>query len=124
MTASRRGWLWLLAWALVLAPLLGQMHRVVHGPQAAFELGAPLTTVVAAQAHEGDHDGFAPLFSGHGSDADCRLFDQLGHSDALPGVPALMLPLAVPLFYLEFFEGEALARWTALFDARGPPFVR
>ncbi len=122
MMVARRGWLWLLAWALVLAPALGQMHRGVHGPQAALAMAAP--TAVAAQAHEGGHDGFAELFSSHGSDADCRLFDQLGHSDALPGVPALALPLAAPLFFLDFFEGEALARWRALFDARGPPSVR
>jgi len=57
-----------LAWlvlALVLAPALGQMHRVLHLPVA---LGL-------AQPAGHDH-GLGALFGGH-SPADCQLLDQL-----------------------------------------------
>ena len=62
-----------LAWlvlALVLAPALGQMHRVLHLPVA----------VGLAQPTGHDH-GLGALFGGH-SPADCQLLDQLHHGGA------------------------------------------
>ena len=39
-------------------------------------------------------------------------------------IAALVLPLVLPTAAFHFFEGEVLARWVALFDARGPPLPR
>ena len=113
----RRGLLGLLLFALVAAQTLGLMHRVVHG--AVFEPAA------AVQEHEHqDRRGWADALFGEHDDPGCRLFDQLSHGGCLPSVPAVLLPVAAPSFFLQWFQGEALARWAALFDARGPPQLR
>jgi hypothetical protein len=121
----RRWCLWFVMAALVVAPALGLMHRIVHGPQVAIghELAAH-----QPQAHADDCDhgpGWAAsLFSAHDDASSCRLFDQLSHSDVLAGVPALILPLVLTLFLFRRFQRDAVARWAALFDARGPPALR
>lgn len=63
------------------------------------------------------------LFGDH-VDADCRLYDQLAGAAAVLSVPLMALPVVLPTARLAFFEGEYLARWVALFDARGPPPTR
>jgi hypothetical protein len=108
----------LLLLALVLAPFLGQVHRVLH-------TGAPATALAHAADGSHAHGGLASLFGDHVDGNDCRLYDQLGHADLACGVPAPALPLpVVPAFVLAWREGEALARFAALFDARGPPALR
>jgi hypothetical protein len=109
--------LWWLALALLLGPALGHMHRVVHGPQTL----APPTQVDAQQPHA---HRVADLFAAHDDDSSCRLFDQLTHSDALPGLPAVVLPLLLTPFLFRRIERDAVARRAALFDARGPPALR
>ncbi len=42
----------------------------------------------------------------------------------MPAVALLSLPMALPSLLVAIFQGEALARWAALFDARGPPLTR
>ena len=103
-----------LAWlvlALVLAPALGQMHRVLHLPVA---LGL-------AQPAGHDH-GLGALFGGH-SPADCQLLDQLHHGGA--AVAESSLPLAPP-------DGQQVASPAAQplraapplpFQARAPPLA-
>lgn len=115
--------------ALALCWLLWQGyahgHRVVHAPG----LAAP---VAHAHQHEHHHDhphghahpGMADFFGGHSDATDCRLLDASGHSDAVPAVPALCLPVLLTSWALHRFTGEATARWAALFDARGPPRFR
>lgn len=132
-----RRMVWRAAWGylalvLLLAPMLGQMHGLVHGAggqQAAASLAGP----AAEHAHQhgdehGEHsDGhgwLADLFSVHADDSDCRVFDQLCHTDVLPVVPLLALPTVLSSFVFQFFEGEVLARRAALFEARGPPLTR
>lgn len=114
-----------LALALLLAPLLGLMHGVVHG-------GGSLHSA-AAHAHEGDghahehaegHGWLADLFSVHADDSDCRVYDQLCHSDAVSMPPAVLLPVLLSSVVFHFLEGEVLARRAALFEARGPPPTR
>ncbi len=118
-----------LALAVWLAATLGLMHETmhVHGLKA---VGA-----TAARADHGDHarrvdhadrgvHGLHTLFAGHQSDADCRLYDQLAHGSAMPCVPFVALPVFLPAATFAWFEGEVLARWVALFDARGPPLSR
>lgn len=114
-----------LALVLLLAPLLGQMHGLVHGAggqQAAVSHAGP--AVEHADEHSGGDGWLADLFSVHADDLDCRVFDQLCHSDALPAVPLLALPKVLSSFVFLFLEGEALARRAALFEARGPPRAR
>lgn len=119
---------WLLAFVLVAAQALGWMHRIVHGPQA------PSGHHQAAEHPAGepadDHAGhahatgwMAALFAGHADDSTCRLFDPLNH-DSLPAVPVLVLPLAPGMLALRLAHGGFVARWRALFDARGPPTLR
>ncbi len=122
--AGRAAWGYL-ALVLLLAPLMGLMHGVVHG-------GGSLHSA-EAHVHDGhDHahenvDGhgwLADLFSVHADDSDCRVYDQLCHSDAVSVPPALVLPVVLSSSVFHFLEGEALARRAALFEARGPPLTR
>jgi hypothetical protein len=120
--AQARALLCVLVFALWFATTLGLMHRTVHGLGA-----AQAQAVAAAVVDEGDADhaghGLSALFGAH-SDADCRLYDQLSHGPAALCVPALVLPALLPAATFLYLEGEALARWVALFDARGPPPAR
>ena len=115
---------WLLACTLLLMPTLGLMHEVVHGPQA--------HRAVHALAHDAHHSHDAHeddpwlgrLFSTHKDDNDCRLFDQASHGSAASLVAVLSLPMVFASQVFDISRGEALARWAALFDARGPPLAR
>jgi hypothetical protein len=119
----RRWVLGLAVWAVLAAQMLGLLHRVVHSPLAVL---VPHAAVADGHghAHISPADALRKLFGGHGSTADCRVYDQVGHSDALPPLPILALPATVPAFVLQSFAGDFIARWAALFDARGPPVVR
>ncbi len=122
--------------ALLLAQTLGLLHSVLHTP-----LGASVHVQDALIAGQHDHGGsqhrdhadvdqhsvgglFAELFSGHLSDSDCRLYDQVSHFDALVDFAASPLPFVLPIVVLAFLEGLAKARWHAQFQARGPPSSR
>ena len=104
--------------ALLFAQVLGQVHGVVHGHSAG---------PGHAQGHEPAQESasasaLASLFADHDEDtADCRVYDQLSHIDAMPGVIALALSLVIQPFLLSVLPGLATARWHALFQARGPP---
>lgn len=112
--ARRHGWLWLAVSALLAAQMLGLLHRSLHLPSR----GAQAAAVHASH-------GVGDLFASHGdATPDCRLYDQLGHGDALALVPVPALSFMVPAYVLHATVGQALARWAALFDARGPPAVR
>jgi hypothetical protein len=39
-------------------------------------------------------------------------------------VPLVVLPVLLPIGHFRYLQGEAIARWVALFDARGPPSTR
>lgn len=116
-----------LALVLLLVPMLGQMHGLVHGAggqaAAASHAGSAAGHPHVDQHAEG-HGWLGDLFSAHIDDLDCRVFDQLCHSDVLPAVPLLALPMALSSFVFQFLEGEVLARRAALFEARGPPLAR
>lgn len=123
---------WLLAASLLLAQLLGLMHGVVHGPQARLHLHSHVHEghhrhEHAALGHaeeDGDGGWLASLFSSHDGASDCRLFDQASHGQAAPTLPLLSLPPVLCSAVFDISRGEALARWAALFDARGPPSTR
>lgn len=128
---------WLLVAALLLAQLLGLMHGVVHGPQAHLHshVHQELASAQASHDHSHDHEHsiaaqddhgdswLASLFASHDGDSDCRLFDQASHGHAAPALPMLSLPLVLCTVAFDLSRGEALARWAALFDARGPPLT-
>ena len=127
--AVRAAWGYL-ALVLLLAPLLGLMHGLVHGasgdrPVAQIHWAeAEAEANGAAHQHGHDHHGLNDLFSAHGQAADCRVFDQLSHSGVPPVLPQMALPMALSTFAFLFFEGEVHAQWAALFEARGPPLTR
>lgn len=117
-----------LACLLLLAQTLGLMHGVVHGHQTPV-LGAELRQAaarkpVAVAVADSGASRLASLFSSHDSDADCRLYDQVSHGIAAPGIFSLSLPMVLSSRVFDLTRGEALARWAALFDARGPPLTR
>lgn len=125
---------WVLASALLLFQTFGFVHGVMHrsGPGATIRLAVkPSATFAATTANAGvgqaalpaGEGGLALLFSSHTSDSDCRLYDQASHGAAAPQVACLALPLLTPSLAVAAFQGEALARWAALFDARGPPLT-
>ena len=80
---------------------------------------------VAKVAGAADVSGLAALFADHADgDAQCRLYDQLCHGPTAIAVPLIVLPLVLPTAIFDFFKGEVVARWVALFQARGPPSSR
>ena len=112
----------LLVVALLWTQGLGHWHRQVHsglGHKVALGL-------VQAMAGHGTQPTAPPdkLFSDHQSNTDCQLFDQLSHADGL--TPLLAIAVALPLLpqFLRASHGLAVARWHALFQARGPPSFR
>lgn len=125
--------LWLLL-ALVLGPLLGQMHRVVHatGLHAVQAGTAGLATADGCKAASADagaagcvpHSWVHALFGGHGP-AECQLLDQLNHSYAGPPTVACFEPVApegaLPLPHAQAAPDHLPA---AFFDARAPPALR
>jgi hypothetical protein len=121
--------LWLLL-SLLLSQSLGQLHAVKHagkhgGPAAVAHASGKHVAHSAHSAHHEHHDHGAleGLFSSHGSDSDCRLYDQLSDGQAVPLVVVAALPVVLPSLLVAIFAGDALARWAALFDARGPPLT-
>ena len=115
------GLVFALAFVLLLSQSLAQLHAVKH----AVKHGGPAGVNHAAAAHVAheDHGFLEQLFSNHNTDTDCRLYDQLGDGHAMPAVALLELPVVLPSLKVAIFQGEALARWAALFDARGPPLT-
>ena len=118
----------LLACAMLLAQTLGFMHGVVHGPiygsYSAAGSDGQVTLQSADESCAPSANWVDKLFSSHHGENDCRLFDQASHGSAAPQVAALALPVVLPPMAVAIFQGEALARWAALFDARGPPLTR
>lgn len=119
----RRVLLGCLLLAVLATQTLGVMHAVVHGPALDGQRSAaPGADPVDHAAHA--HSALEDLFTGHGDDIDCQLYDQLSHGNGPPQVAVVVLPVLVPTFWFQYFQGEAVARWATLFDARGPPSIR
>lgn len=122
--------IWCLVLALLLSQMLGLMHGTLHGSGVHAVNKATLSVVTGSARvdahsalHAEDKGLLASLFSSHISEADCRLYDQASHGSAALHVASLALPVVLPSLAVAIFEGEALARWAALFDARGPPLT-
>ena len=120
--ALKRGILWLLLSVLLAAQTLGLMHRVAH--VSGLGNDAEVASIHARDNGSHSRGWTETLFATHDGESACRLFDQLSQGGCLPSVAAVLPPVIAPLFFLQWFQGEALARWVALFDARGPPQLR
>jgi hypothetical protein len=129
--------------ALIIAAgaLLGMLHAIAHPPEAPLEQITPISSGIGVGA------GLAPpawasgvpagtadpalarswlerLFDHKAGDRDCRIFDKLCHGPAAPAAAMLSLSFAAPVAALLLAQqGDFVARWTTLFDARGPPRV-
>ena len=137
----------LLSAALVMAQMLGAVHSTAHGPAASL---IHASGQAADDDHEHGHGhghGHEPndahkqdklqnkatassssqfvisLFSSHQTASDCSLYDLASPGGALLAVAHIALPAVLPPMAVAIFAGEALARWAALFDARGPPLT-
>ena len=120
----------LLAAVLVMTQTLGLVHAITHGSSGSS--GSSLYFDNEFHDHDHDHDVakapgvnhfFVSLFSLHHDVSDCRLFDQAGHDGGLAMTFKSTLPGVPPPLTVAIFQGEAFARWAALFDARGPPLT-
>jgi hypothetical protein len=114
--------------ALWFAGTLGLIHRSLHVTglaQAAAAAQAGHADDSGGHASHTSHvsHGIASHFGDH-PDAECRLYDHLSHGSGVLGVPTVVLPMLLPSATFAYLQGEAIARWVALFDARGPPSTR
>ena len=118
---------WFLAWArvlgLALALLLPQMLGLLHGVAHERARSTPHAHAHASHAQTRT-SSLASLFTSHDDGSpDCRLYDQASHDGLVTTVAALSLPLTTSGTGVALFAGDALARWAAQFDARGPPLT-
>jgi ABC-type Fe3+-siderophore transport system permease subunit len=124
-----RLWVFALALCMLVSVFLGQLHaskhHVGHGGLGGGAQAAAARAAAHEAAHEAAHDHgfFEHLFSNHSEGADCRLYDQLSDGHTPPAVAAMFVPVVLPSVLVAIFAGAALARWAALFDARGPPLT-
>lgn len=121
-TAVQRLALLVLLAAFVLAQTLGWIHRGLHGEPGGSWRGAG--TVHELSEPRGAETGiFEALFGSHADASDCRLFDAVAQP-AMASAKLALAPLAPPSAILLASHAGFVARWCALFDARGPPPVR
>jgi hypothetical protein len=119
--------------ALVCAQALGFMHRVAHeghvgGSAHGEALHGAHQAGVDVQVGAGDSSSaegwLQALFALHENETDCRLYDGVGpQALACPAVTPVDA-IAPTASYLSLLSGDFVARWAALFDARGPPLSR
>jgi hypothetical protein len=102
---------------LLLAQTLGWLHRGLHGTPSVAQ-----AVLVATQA-QATADAGAKAFGHEAGTVECRLYDVLAQPGCAPA-PLLQLPFAPPAAWLATALGDFVARWAALFDARGPPASR
>ena len=119
---------WVLAFAvaMLLAQSLGLLHRTTAPVTQAHAHATPAHSHASARHHADGHQGdfLGKLFTGHASDADCQIFDQLSFSGAASALLAVGLSLALTSALCTLLQGLSNARWHAQFQARGPPFPR
>ena len=123
---------WCLATVVLLTQTLGLIHGVTHArlhasvvqfSQKPADAKAGNQDQTVARAAQSEVSWTAAAFSSHKQDADCRLYDQCSHGAGVANVMHLLLPVVLPASQVAIFQGNALARWAALFDARGPPLT-
>lgn len=113
---------WFLAWLLAsatCAQALGSLHGVAHAmPGSALMAIHPDTAAWPPDPRQGLIES---LFALHDDAPDCRILDGLCQHGPAAALHAIA-PLPVPESLVRRLQhGAFVARWAALFDARGPP---
>ncbi len=103
----------LLACALLCAQSLGLWHRLEH-PGPTSQRAAP----------SAEHSPFNDLYSTHQGEPDCQFFDHACLGDAIGTTSTTLTTLALVSVLPATGHGLPMARWHALFQARGPPHLR
>ncbi|SFO03758.1 hypothetical protein SAMN05443579_101384 [Variovorax sp. PDC80] len=121
----------LAVWA---ASTLGLVHATLHVPGDWTRTVEARRMAAAADATQGVHEaqahasaarhGWLHALFGDRTDAECRLYDRLAHGSGALGVPLVLLPMQLPAARFAYLQGEAIVRWAAPFEARGPPVAR
>lgn len=117
-TTLQRAAILALVVVLVLAQTLGWLHRGLHGTPSVVQ-----TVVTGGQAQAVSSEVGAKAFGHETGTTECRLYDVLAQPGCAPA-PLLVLPVALPASIVAATLGDFVARWAALFDARGPPASR
>lgn len=118
-TAAQRLAVLVLLAVFVLAQALGWIHRGLHGESGPSWREA--ATAHAPSEPRGAGGGiFAALFGSHADASDCRLFDVVAQP-AMASARLALAPVAPPAALVLASHAGVVARWCALFDARGPP---
>ena len=111
--------LWWLVLALALAPVLGQMHRVLHGGHALTVLAG--ATVQQTISTEGRVDGgLSALFTVH-SRADCLWLDSVTLGDGPTSVAVALVHIAPTTVPEAGTDWQSMAHPLWAFEARAPP---
>ncbi len=113
--------------SLVLAQVLGFMHRIVHSPSA--QMGHtqeakyvnPVDCHEASKAVDSDSGWIGSLFSHQDGDATCRLVDAQSSFDGAFFAKAQPVVAQPAIHSIAFSQITSTARAAALFEARGPP---
>jgi len=123
----RMAWFALLL-VLVLAPVLGQMHRVHHPAWHAGITPASVSPALEAAAVDPTQPGaerwLDRLFSHHSGDADCLVYDQLGHDGPPQALSVADLGPALSHFLPWWLDATLVAATAAPCQARAPPLSR
>lgn len=119
----------MLLFAVWVTATLGLVHATLHVPgdrawAVAAEAAATAAAEPSAKHASAQRHGWIHALFGDKTDAECRLYDRLSHGFSMPGVPLVVLPMVLPSATFAYLQGEAIARWIVLFDARGPPLAR
>ena len=119
---ARVAWVSLLVLALLWTQSMGLWHSLVHSNTAhpAQQWSVQVSSGDAGQALNVSGEPF----SNHLADTDCQLFDQLSHADGVTAKSVVALAQPLLSHVLRSSHALAVARWHALYQARGPPFVR
>jgi len=123
MSAAHRLCLVVVLLSVICAQSLGFMHAVAHpAPDTAH--GDVAHAALDAESSPHAHDWLEALFAEHDDTQDCRVYDALGQQAPVAHLP-VFLPVLVPSPCAHrSLHGAFVARWAALFDARGPPLSR
>ena len=116
----------MLLFAVWVTATLGLVHSTLHvpGDRAWAVAAATVAAEPSARHAPAQRHGWIHALFGDKTDAECRLYDRLSHGFSMPGVPLVVLPMVLPSATFAYLQGEAIARWIVLFDARGPPSAR
>lgn len=99
---------------MLLTQVVGLLHGVVHAR-------GPLSAVHEGAAKLPDHSVLEALFAHHDDAADCQVFDQLSHADALGFAPLDRVAEHHALPRLRARPLPQVAAQTSSYLARGPP---